>query len=190
MWITHSYLGTNRNGMRCLFFLLFQDYIEAENGFSKDVAAEIERFARDMGNFGAVVKPFAGDVSDVNRDILSKQWTEEQREELRRTPALLMIEQDFDDFDPSAHPWVVIHLEASNQGAAQLRSVLRQITDAVNTPDSSPITVVQQALRNARLLEASKAVSLKPGAFGINVDLRLVWDGLKNALRAEKASGQ
>lgn len=189
MWITHSYLGTNCNGMRCLFFLLLRDYIEADNGFSKDVTAEIERFARDIGNFGAVVKPFAGDVSNVNRDISSKKWTEKQKEDLLRTPALLMIDKNFDEFDPSKHSWVVIHLEPSNQGATQLRSVLKLITDAVKTPYSNPITVVQQALRKARLLEAGKAVSLKPGAFGIDVDLRLVWDGLKKALQAEKASG-
>jgi len=54
MWITHSYLGTTRGDVRCLFFLLYEDYIAAQSGLSEPVRQEIERFARNMGEFGAV----------------------------------------------------------------------------------------------------------------------------------------
>ena len=133
MLITHSYLGTNRNGARCLFFLLFQDYIEAENGFSKEVAMELEQFARDLGDFGFVVKPFTGDISAINSNIIDKRWTEEERYKLKRTPALLMIDRDFDDFDPSQDRWALIQLDTSIQSAAKLRSLLGQIADTVKS---------------------------------------------------------
>jgi hypothetical protein len=104
MWITHSYLGTTRNGLRCLFFLLFEDYIEAQHGFSKELNLEIERFARNMGNFGAIVAPFAGDVPAVQQSILDKSWSPSELDLVRNTPAMLMIDKDFDEFDPRIHP--------------------------------------------------------------------------------------
>ena len=110
MWITHSYLGTNKNGVRCLFFLLFKDYIEAEKDFSTALTHELERFARNMGNFCAVVQPFSGDAEVTRKHILDKNWTDKQREMAEDTPSLLVIDQDFNDFDPSIHSWCLIRL--------------------------------------------------------------------------------
>jgi hypothetical protein len=187
MWITHSYLGTTRDGTRCLFFLLFEDYIEAQAGFSKELNLEIERFARNMGNFGAVVAPFAGDVPETRKSIVDKEWSEEEKVLLRNTPAMLMIDRDFDDFNPRAHPWVLFHFGRDVQDAAKFRSLLQKVSDAVATEGSDPFEIVRNALRNAAIAAASQSVQLKPGVFGVSIDLRAAWSTLKDYLRSQKS---
>lgn len=189
MWITHSYLGTTRSGTRCLFFLLFEDYLDAQRGLSDEVKTEIERFARNLCNFGAVVAPFPGDAPTTQRSVLDKQWTPEEKRELCQTPAMLMIDTDFDDFDPQRHSWVLFHFDRSSSYdgtyAAKLRSLLAKIVDSTSNQDSNPFEVVRGALRNEAVAHASKLFNIRPGAFGISVDLRAGWDALKEYLRSK-----
>lgn len=186
MWITHSYLGTTRNGVRCLFFLLFKDYIEAQHGLSEQLKLEIERFARDMRNFGAVVAPFAGDVPATQKSILEKHWSEKERKLMENTPAMLMIERDFDEFDPRHHPWVLFHFGGDVHDVGKFRSLLQKITGALADEDSDPFQVIRTALRNETIAAASQSFQLRPGVFGISIDIRTAWTALKQYLRSQK----
>lgn len=189
MWITHSYLGTTRGGVRCLFLLLFEDYIEAQSGLSQELKLEIERFARNMANFGAVVTPFTGDAEETHASVGDKHWSPRERELLHNTPAMLMIAEDFDAFDPRAHSWVLFHFgRHSDQDAGQFRSLLQKISDAVASQDGNPFELVREALRRQRIRAASKAIELRPGVFGISIDLRLAWSALKEFLRSKGSS--
>ncbi|WP_431066696.1 hypothetical protein [Methylotuvimicrobium sp.] len=78
MWITHSYVGTTRNGVRCLFFLLLEDYIEEQTQFARELNLEPERFARNLDAFGAVVRPFGGDIEYARTGVLDKNCKPEQ----------------------------------------------------------------------------------------------------------------
>lgn len=188
MWITHSFVGTTRGRVRCLFFLLFEDYIEAQRGLSGEVRAEIERFARNLGESGAVVAPFAGDAPRTHQHILEKQWSEKERHEVMRTPALLMVDRDFDDFDPRRHSWVLFHFDRApdHAYAAKLRSLFTKIVEAAGTT-SDPFETVRGALRHDSVANASKVIKLEPGAFGISVDLRAAWTTLKDVLRKKSS---
>jgi hypothetical protein len=187
MWITHSYLGTRRGSTRCLFFLLFEDYIDAQRGLDGKVKRELERFARNLGDSGAVVLPFPGDAPTTTASVLDKPWSEPEREELRQTPAMLMIGTDFDDFDPRSHSWVLFHFDRSagddGSQAAKLRSLFQKFVAATADPDSDPFDAVRAALRNDTLAQSSKIFSLEPGLFGVSVDLRTGWSALKDYLR-------
>src|SRR3989304_3847064 len=88
MFITHSYLGTTRGPYRCLFFLLLEDYIEAQTQFVRDLDLDLERFARRFGDTGAVVRPFIGDIESTRQQVLGKRWSDRQRSEIYKTPSL------------------------------------------------------------------------------------------------------
>ena len=184
MWITHSYLGTTRGSTRCLFFLLFEDYIEAQRGLHGDVKDELERFARNLGDSGAVVLPFPADASDTHQQVLQKGWTEDEQRELRKTPAVLMIDTDFAQFDPRTHSWILYHFDRApdHTYAAKLRSLLDKLSEAAGSEDD-PFSLVGDAVRRDSLAGSAKVFKLEPGAFGISVDLRAGWDVLKHYLR-------
>ncbi len=189
MWITHQYLGTTRGGTRCLFFLLFEDYIEAQRGLPAEVNAEIERFARNLGDAGAVVTPFAGDAPAARESILDKPWRQDQLDEVRRTPAMLMIDRDFDDFDPQHDPWVLFHFgrQFEPEVPVKIRTLFQHVAAATSDPEADPFAVLRGALRDDAIGAASRAFRLEPGAFGVSVDLRQCWASLKEHLRQQKA---
>ncbi|HEX6745911.1 MAG TPA: hypothetical protein VF092_01250 [Longimicrobium sp.] len=193
MWITHSYMGTVRGRTRCLFFLLFEDYIEAQHGLSDQVRTELERFARNLGNAGAVVIPFPGDAPATHTSVLEKGWTEKEILELRQTPAMLMIDTDFDEFDPRHHSWVLFHFDRSSSYdgayAPKLRSLFNQIAAAASNGEADPFAIVQASMRTDAIARASKIVKLEPGAFGFSIDLRAGWAALKQYLRTRSSRG-
>jgi hypothetical protein len=189
MWITHSYIGTTLGKTKCLFFLLFEDYLEAQRGLSEAVKNELERFARNLGDAGAVVMPFPGDAPTTRRHVLDKPWSEAELHEIRQTPAILMIDKDFDEFDPHRHPWVLFHFDRAEDAtyAARFRSLLEKLTNALTANDGDAFALVRAAVRHDVIAKASKSFRVQPGAFGVSIDLRAAWDALKEYLRNNRS---
>jgi len=175
MWITHSFIGTTRDGTRCLFFLLFEDYIEAQTQFARELDLELERFARNLGDQGAVVRPFTGDIESARKSVLDKGWTEKQKRELYKTPSILMIGVDFDEFDPQQHQWMLLHLGSKQHegaaGAYRFRKALEAIAQAVNDLGADPFDVAHDVQYEVTAADAVKVLEAKPGAFGFSIDL-------------------
>ncbi|MFH0982764.1 MAG: hypothetical protein V2A79_14670 [Planctomycetota bacterium] len=175
MWITHTYLGIARDDKRCLFFLLYQDYIDAESQFARELDLELERFARNLGHSAALVRPFRGDIEATRSHILHKNWTPEQHKELRRTPALLMINVDFDAFDPQEHPWFLLSFgDKMTQGLVgvyEFRDALRKLAEAVSAVNVDVFEAAHVIQHEIRLSDAAKLFEAKPGILGISVDL-------------------
>lgn len=71
MHITHSYIGSVQGNSRYSFYLLYEDYIEAQSEFAQDFDLLLERFARNIGHSGVVVRPFLGDVEATKSHIPS-----------------------------------------------------------------------------------------------------------------------
>lgn len=176
MWITHSYLGTTCGKMSCLFFLLYEDYIEAQSQFARELDLELERFARNLGDSGAVVRPFIGDIEKTKSHIFEKPWDDREREELYKTPSLLMINVDFDEFDPREHPWFLLHFsnrmhERGIHSAYEFHTVFYKLAEAVKNADEDPFEVVHATYYEIHPLDAVKVFEAKPGILGFSVDL-------------------
>ena len=188
MLITSSYVGTSRGKTRCLFFLLYEDYIEAQAGLGAELHNEMERFARNMGEFGAVVVPFAGDAERVHAHVLDKPWPAPAEQCIRPTPALLMIDKDFNEFDPRKHQWIVFHLDDDESSAGKFRSLMQKLIEALPDQQADPFKVIRDAQREEEISKAANMIELKPGLFGISIDLKNGWKSLKTYLRERKTS--
>jgi hypothetical protein len=177
MWITHSYLGTTLGRMRCLFFLLYEDYIEAQTQFARELDYVLERFARELGHSGAVVRPFIGDIEKTRSHVLDKPWGDREREELSQTPSLLMINVDFDVFNPQEHPWFLFHFgrqmvrRIGGDELYRFHEIFQQLAEAVNNADVDPFEVARATYYEIRISDAVKIFEVRPGIFGFSVDL-------------------
>lgn len=175
MWITHSYLGTTRGRMRCLFFLLYEDYIDPQTTFVRELDHELERFARNLGHSGAVVRPFPGDIERTKSHVFDKPWDDRQRQELDKTPSLLMINVDFDLFNPQEHPWFLLHfghkMEHGISSVYEFRKIFQQIAEAVNNADVDPFEVARASYYEIHPSDAVKIFEVKPGILGFSIDL-------------------
>jgi hypothetical protein len=175
MLITQSYLGTSRGPYRCLFFLLLEDYIEAQTQFVQELELYLERFARQLGDAGVVVRPFTSDIAETRRHVLDKSWEEREIEEIRKTPSLLMIGEDFDAFDPRDHSWIHLNfgkrVEHGIPGLSEFRDTLAQLADAVQDSTEDVFAVAQRLIHRVRLADAAEVFEAKPGVCGFSIDL-------------------
>lgn len=184
MLITQSYLGTSRGSYRCLFFLLLEDYIEAQIRFVRDLDPYLERFARNLGDSAALVRPFAGDIETTRQHVLSKNWSRDQLDEIAKTPSLLMINNDFDTFDPLLHPWIQVHfgerLYDAGPGVREFGQMLDRLAKAVRDSENDIFETAHNLLYEVRLSDAAKVFEAKPGIFGFSIDLVRGADVLRN----------
>ena len=75
MLITSSYAGTAIGKHRYLFFTLYEDYNDLSRGFVQEFEVHLERLARNLGESGAVVRSFAGDIETTRVQVFAKPWT-------------------------------------------------------------------------------------------------------------------
>ncbi|MBZ0157932.1 MAG: hypothetical protein K8I29_17175 [Alphaproteobacteria bacterium] len=175
MHITYSYIGTIMKPYRCLFFLLLEDYIEAQTHFARDLDLHLERFARNLRDSAALVRPFTGDIDTVRQQVLDKPWTEDQLKEVQNTPALLMIDQDFDNFDPRSHPWLIINfgrrVTGTYGGQIPFKHILDDLVQVVLNANENFFTAAYNLKHEIHAAECAKIFEAKPGIFGFSIDL-------------------
>ena len=190
MLITESYIDVPIGPSTCMFFLLYEDYHDLQRALRSDVQAELCAFGQRLGNRAALVAPYADKVGQTRHDVLAKNWPPEMTSELRKTPSLLMIDVDFDTFDPLSHRWVHIRLDRLEDGrlqqtlreivelvkrASKLASERQELFDAVQkTVDRLPYA---QMARNVRISVPGSGISLSAG------DLLDIFKGLSRRHR-------
>lgn len=183
MHITHSYIGTIKAPYRCLFFLLIEDYIEAQTQFARELDLHLERFARKLGDSAALVRPFTGDIEKVRQHVLEKPWSAEELDEIQNTPALLMIDQDFKDFDPRNHPWLVINfgrrVTGLYGGLPQFEHILDELVEVVLNANEDFFTAAHNLKHEIQATEFAKIFEAKPGLFGFSINLFYAGDLLQ-----------
>ncbi|MHC4737298.1 MAG: hypothetical protein ACYS9Y_00190 [Planctomycetota bacterium] len=175
MFITHSYLGTTREPYRYLFFLLLEDYIEAQTQFVRELDLYLERFARSIGDSGAFVRPFTSDIDTTKNHVLYKNWTNDEKREITKTPGMLMINIDFDKFDPQKHPWIHLcfgeRLYEGISGVYQFGETLGKLAEAVCNTNTDVFEIAHDIKNEVQLSDAAKVFEEKPGIFGFSIDL-------------------
>ncbi len=175
MRISSRYVGTTLGASRFLFFVLYEDYVQAQQGFVRELDLYLERFARNLGDAGAVVKPFLGDIDQARVDVFAKPWTRRELLEIGKTPGLLMISTDFDSFSPRDDPWLLLHFGereyGDSAGHEALGDALTSIAQAVREGEGD---IFESARRAANEVGPSvgEVFELKPGIFGFSIDLR------------------
>lgn len=175
MFITHSYAGTLRGKYRCLFYFLLEDYDEAQSAFVHELNLQLERFGRYLKDAAAIVRPFSGDIDATRQHVLSKRWTKAELERVSDTPGLLMINVDFDAFDPRVHSW--LHLgfggavRSGKSPAAEHESLLRTMADAIRRTNEDVFKVARSVIEESGLKGAADVFEVSAERFGISIDL-------------------
>jgi hypothetical protein len=176
MFITHSYIGSVMGDFRCLFFLLIEDYIEEQTQFMRELNLYLEKFARDLKEAAPLWRPFQGDIERTRDEFLRKNWTFQQRHEIEKTPAILMINVDFNDFDPQIHPW--FHFSFGGRfreglpGAYKVGDILNGLAEIVKDSNQDIFKGASLLKTDFKLADAAEVFEAKPGVFGFSIDLK------------------
>lgn len=187
MHITHSFKGSVQGKFRYSFYLLWEDLFQTRLSFVQDFDLLLQRFARDLREDGVVVQPFPNDIDTTRQHVLGKRWTEEESKQLMETPGLLVIDKDFDEFNPRQHKWVYLafgrEVVDSRASIKDYEDVLAALVKLAANPQSD---FFEDALRIARRLKPASMADIfeaKPGIFGFSIDLKKAAGPVRSMLR-------
>lgn len=188
MLITDRFVAATIGRSRYLFFVLYQDYNDFDRAFIRELDIDIERLARNLGENGVVVRPFRGDVDSTRNEVSTKEWTQDELVEIRRTPSMLVIDCDFAEFSPRTHSWILFCFGegqfGSPRGLAQLDQVMQEIAHLANdaTSDTSDLFRLARKL-SVKDPDLAKVFTARPGVFGFSIDLMEVGQQFSSWIR-------
>lgn len=189
MYITHSYVGSTFGSVKYRFFALYEDYNDFGRAFVREFNIRLERLARDLGHDSAVITPFLGDIETTRGHVLDLDWTHDELSEVRKSPSLLVIQCEFDDFSPRNAPWMIFHFgearHGDHRGLAELDETIRGIVWAVNGPTDGKLFELAKEVADFDP-DATKVFNAQPGAFGFSVDIIEAGKQFRELIRGKK----
>jgi hypothetical protein len=177
---------------RWVFILVaFSDY---KSDVREEVRRQADAFAADLREMGMWVEAFEQAQWEVAREVLEKQWPNEIREKMEAAsePALLVIENDFDRFNPCKHRWAIVWL-TDLRGDDDVRPFLKKIASTARRGDdvigalneaATRIAQKEQGARVARFTaRAGSYIEWKPKLplVGLQIDLKAILRDLARA---------
>ncbi len=190
MYISTTYVGIKRSDFNYLFFLLTEDYIAIAPQIMQGLSPLLTEFARNLGEDAALVMPFTGDEASTQGDILEKfdcHSDVEKSELLNKVPALLVIDVDFDRFDPNTCNYLIISLRDSMNEYGQIKIfelnvLFRELVlgAKINYLFKHFADVVGSETIARRWRKLKEAIEIKPEIFGVSIDLKKAIEVLKS----------
>jgi len=176
MQITSSFLGTKIDGYNYLFFWVTQDYIEEHNRITQDLDPLLKIFARNINKSGVLVRPWQHDANITRDEIVNKNWDIRGLELISKTPGILILDTDFDDFDPKTNPWAFLSFRDSMDQNAFIRiwdiqELLAKLGRAC-LEKKDIFKTLSIAIKENRINNLVDAIEIKPGFFGISFDVK------------------
>ena len=179
MYLTTNYLGIRQGGVRYLFYLLTQDYIESNVAIQQGVAPLLEEFARDLAGDGALVVPFAGTASE-NLSKVTNSLDHQFIESLHSvTPALLILDRDLGEFNPQRSSHLIVSLRESMDefGHVKVFEVKALLDALVNASRETGLFEQAEEYLSGRKTGQRKtslwdSVQLRPNFFGLGMDIK------------------
>lgn len=189
MFITTRFIGTKKDGMNYLFFLLTEDYIESHRRIAENLEPLLLKFARDLGETGALVRPFRGDEEATIRDIVSKNWNENEMQRIQQTPGILVIDVNFDEFNPRSNHWLHFSLRDSMSQYGdvpifEIEELLSTLADSCRNGENI-FSRADEIARKKAMRELYDSFELQPGIFGFSFDIKKGIEFFRSLLRGD-----
>ncbi len=193
MYLTHSFVAISKGKLNYLFFYLTEDYIEEQEFLRKKLNPILERFGRDLLDKAAIVKAFDKDIENANKE-LADHFDQEfscntiiEINNKKDKPGLLIMNSDIRNFDTKENEWIYISLsdfidEKGNVVLLSMIAFFNMLKEAVLS-DKNLFDEIKQYLKKKKSVSAYKMIELKPGIFGISIDLKEAFNflgGLRN----------
>ena len=95
-------------GFRYLFFIIgWNDYATL---LQEEMTKQLDAFGADLHTSGLVLQAYKAREYETFEEIARKSWPADFRKRLEEDvdPCMLVIDRDFDAFDPACDPWAVV----------------------------------------------------------------------------------
>ncbi len=182
MYLTHSFVAIKKGELDYLMFYITEDYVEQQVKLKEQLNPLLEELGRNLLDKGAVVKAFDKDVNSANRELTDEFDQEFTRDIIvsfdhqMEKPGLLILNSDINSFDPKNHKWLYISFREflDEYGGVKIYK-LKKLFDILVSSIKENKDLFKEAeihLKKEKAISAHKMVELKPGIFGISLDLK------------------
>lgn len=132
--------------------------------YVKELDIILEGFAVKLDKSSSgVLKPDILHIDNVKQDILTKDWTEKEREIFLKTPGMLMINMNFQQFNPRKHKWIYISLSKKDYNTIEdVKELLDNICKIVNTSTNNIFEEIEKVKNKFSRKEASDVIQANP----------------------------
>lgn len=193
MYLKHSFIAIKQGDLDYLLFYITEEYVQNQERLRKQLNPLLETLGRDLGDKGAVIRAFNSEISRVNKELTERFDQEFKREIIisienrMEKPGLLILNSDIQSFDPKDNSWIYISFreyldDFGNLKVYDVQKLFDTIKNAINNGDNL-FEKAHQYLRKEKTESAYKIIELKPGAFGISLDLKETFNFLKQMIK-------
>jgi len=163
------------------------------NDYAYPVRDELNRqadaFGMDLGPSGVLVQAYPQRMYEIAQEVVSKPWPPEITERLEsdQDPIILILDRDWNTFDPREHPYGIIWVSMFSDEPEAVRPFLQQLALRSRRGDDLIMYLRDVAIRQQRaaaLDTAQESISLvarlasyievKPSVFGVAIDLKAI----------------
>ncbi|MEX0597308.1 MAG: hypothetical protein WD512_12510 [Candidatus Paceibacterota bacterium] len=189
MYLTHSFIAIQQGHLNYLLFYITEEYIENQEKLRRQLNPLLEALGRSLGDKGAVVKAFDSEIAVANKELSERFDQEFTRdiiisiEDRMEKPGLLILNSDIKSFDTKKNSWLYISFreyldDFGNLKIYNVQELFDTIKNAI-VKEENLFDKARQHLRKEKAISAHKIVELKPGAFGISLDLKETFNFFK-----------
>jgi hypothetical protein len=179
-----------------LFFIVgWTDY---STPLKDELAKQLDAFGADLGTSGMVLQPYRAHEFATFNEVLEKNWPTDFRDRLEAEvdPCMLIIDRDFDAFDPKQDRWAVIWFSDLREVYAQELAHLFHKLALLSRQERDLLQYLKRLVLRHEVQDAAKLGRLtkyfdlgKPEFFGISVDVQAIVTDVIGAITDRRPHG-
>lgn len=154
----------------------------------EEMAKQLDAFGADLGTSGLVLQPYKASEYQTFSEIMKKDWPSEFRQHLEDEiePCMLVIDRDFDTFNPSRDCWAVVWFSDLSAYAKDLPRLFHKLAQISRSNGDLFAYLKRLALKRAtkkavKLGRLADYFEIKPNVFGISIDVGKILKDVSDA---------
>jgi hypothetical protein len=177
-------LNVGPDGGRYVFLLI--GWNEYADPVRDELNRQADAFGMDLGAAGVLVQAYPQRMYEIAAEVLAKPWPPEiaRRFEYDPDPIILILDRDWQSFDPYEHPYGIIWVSGFLNDPGAVRPLLQRLAllsrrgddviaylrdVATREQEAAALDKTRQGI--GLLARVASYIEIKPSVFGVSVDL-------------------
>lgn len=178
-------------GFKYLFLIVgWNDY---GTQLKEEMAKQLDAFGADLGTSALVLQAYKASEYRTFEEVSKKDWPAEFRERLEADvdPCMLVIDRDFEAFDPANDRWAVIWFSDLSTYAKDLPRLFHKLAQLSRAGENvfeclKRLVLKERAKKAAKLGRVARYFEVKPQIFGISIDVGKIVEDMSSAVASKR----
>jgi len=148
-------------------------------GIANEIENNFEPFGADLGLKGQVVRAFKTASGKIANEVLSKKWSIEIRKKFESSndPIMLIIDTDFNSFNPDADSWTIIWFSDYFKEPEKIYRIFSLLSNKTKK-DEDLFQFLKSQTKKKNFKKWLNFIEIKPGIFGFSINGKAIFEEL------------